>query len=394
MINIKTYAVQPKDEYPEEIKSSTVPEFVTYREDINKLKKELEPYQKYSKIIVIGNGGSITTFGIYVRALKGNGKKVFLLNTNEPDLIANLKKEFQPIDTIIVCISKSGSNVSPIEALLQFQDYSAIVVTGSEDTPLAIIAKHFKWTIINHPSIGGRFSGFTSSAFVPAELFGLPLDRIQKGAKEMYQQCSAKTEPTKNPAWQIASVMYQMQLVGKDEIFLPLYSYYLETAIPLIMQLVHETLGKKGKGFSVIGAVAPESQHHTNQRFFGGKKNMVGIFITVKNQRDQSSKTEIPEELMNVALRDGTLSDLNNIKLADALSFEFEGTKQDAREKKIPIIHIDLETIDSYHIASLIALWQMIVYYLAILLGVDPFDQPEVEISKEISYELRSKING
>lgn len=393
MINVSTFGIEPSKEYPDLIKNAPIPEFAQYQEKLAELQFQLDNYQKYPKIIVIGNGGSITTFGVYVRALKGNGKKVFLLNTNEPDLINNLKKDYTKVDTVVICVSKSGSTVSNIESVLQFQDYPVIVVVEDEASPLGQIAQHFKWKIIKHPKIGGRFSSFTTSAFVPAYLFGLPIDRLQHGANDMFKRCLLSNQPKDNPAWSIASVLYRLGLIGKEELFIQLYSYYLETSSTLLMQLIHETLGKNGLGTTAVVALAPESQHHTNQRYFGGKKNMVGIFVSVKEVRDSESKTVIPEELSSVTLRDGTLGQLNNLPLKKSLEDEYLGTKQTAQESQMPFIDIVLDKIDSAHIAGFIAMWQMAVYYLSLLESVDPLTQPAVERSKEISWRLRVDEN-
>lgn len=389
MIHTEFYGIDSRGAYPENIYSFGDPPFTKYKENIATIQKELENYQKYSNIIVIGHGGSISTFAVYLRALKGNGKKVFLLNTNEIDLINNVKNEYTKLNTVVVCISKSGTNITNLEAVLQFIDYPVIAVTQSEENTLGKIAVHYGWKIIKHPPLGGRFSGFSTSAFVPALLFGLPVDRIQKGAKEMYTLCSINNKPDDNPAWRVARALYRLELIGKDEIFVALYSYYLETSIPLIMQLVHETTGKDGKGWTVVGTVGPESQHHTNQRFLGGKKNMVGVFVTIKQQRDLHTSASIADELHQVTIREGTLADIDTVTLSESLLFEFEGTKQDALQQKIPLIHIELEKLDSQNIGQFIALWQMIVYYLARLIDVDPFSQPNVEKSKEISFLLR-----
>ncbi|OIP06897.1 hypothetical protein AUK41_01215 [Candidatus Berkelbacteria bacterium CG2_30_43_20] len=389
MIHTKLYGIESHGTYPENIRSLGDPSFTKYKENIAEIKIELENYQKFSNIIVIGHGGSISTFAVYVRALKGNGKKVFLLNTNEIDLINNIKNEYTKLNTVVVCISKSGTNITNLEAVLQFSDYPVIVVTENIQNALGSIAEYYGWKIIKHPPLGGRFSGFSASSFVPALLFGLPVDRIQKGAQEMYALCSINNKPNDNPAWKIASALHRLELVGKDEIYVALYSYYLETTIPLIMQLVHETTGKEGKGWTVIGAVGPESQHHTNQRYFGGKNNMVGVFATVNNQRDKKTSVSIPHELQHTKIREGTLTDIDNVSLSKSLLYEFEGTKQDALQQKIPFIHIELEKLDSQNVAQFIALWHMIVYYLARLINVDPFSQPQVENSKEISFQLR-----
>ena len=393
MIKVNFFGVEPSNRYEEKVVALGNPDFTKYEEDLLNIKTTLEQYQKYSKIIVIGHGGSITNFAVYLRALKGNGKKVFILNTNEPDLIVNIKKDYTAIDTLIVCISKSGSNITNLEAVLQFVDYNVIVVTENKENTLRAIANYYKWKIIEHPSICGRFSGFTSSSLAPAELFGLPLDRIIKGAKNIYKLCSINSSPEKNIAWQIASSLYRLDLIGKDEIFLSLYSYYLETSIPLITQLIHETLGKEGKGFTLIGAVSPEAHHHTNQRFLGGKKNMIGVFVTVGQQRNNEIRNNIHSDLLNIPLRNGTLKDINNVTLSYALESEFVGTKKDCEEKRIPYLHIELQKIDSENIAEFIALWQLVVYYLAILIDVDPFSQPEIENSKEILFNYRKEYS-
>lgn len=393
MIKISTIGIEPSKEYEARILSSGNPDFIKYEQDCGEIVRLLEPFQKFSKIIVIGHGGSVTTFMVYLRALKGNGKKVFILNTNEPDLIYNLKKDYLPIDTVVVCVSKSGENITNLEAVLQFRDYKVIVVTQNNDNALRKIANYYKWLVIDHPPIGGRFSGFTSSAFVPAQLFGLQINKIISGAKNIYKLGCVESLPEKNIAWQIASCLHRLDLVGKDEIFLSLYSYYLETSVPLITQLVHETLGKNMRGFTLVGAVAPEAQHHTNQRFFGGKKNMVGLFVTVKEQRHYEIANDIPLQLQDIKLKNDSLADINKISLSKALESEFIGTKNDAINNKIPLLHIELEKIDSENIGEFIALWQLIVYYLAILINVDPFSQPEVENSKVISFQYRKEFS-
>lgn len=373
MITIHPYGLKGGSGYSDLFASELPPDFTRHREDVQKLILQTDPFQKYSKIIVIGDGGSYNTFAFYARALKGNGKKVFLLNSVEIDLINNLKNEYTKVDTVVVCICPYGEQRTIIEAVLLLSEYPVIVITHNDTSALGRIAVHFGWTVILHSQLIDRFSSFNAPSFVPALLFGLPVDRIQKGAHDMYALCATDTRPSLNPAWIIAQSLYGGELIGKDELFVSLRSYYLETALPLLMQLVHETTGKQGKGWSVIGETGTGMHDFAHQKLYAGKKNVVGIFVTIHNQRDKQTVVSIPKELHGIKLNNGTLAELDNKFYDGSMNREYEIIKNIALTQNIPIIHIELERLDSYHCAQLIALWQMVAYYMARLITVDPF---------------------
>jgi len=154
------------------------------------------------------------------------------------------------------------------------------------------------------------------------------------------------------------------------------------------MQLMHETVGKEGKGQTMICADAPDSQHHTNQRFFGGRKDMMGLFLTVENQ-DSEITLRIPETVKDIPLRDGTIENIDGIPLARSIEYEFKGTWEDAISNKIPVARISLDRITPESIGELTAFWHYVAVYSAALRGLNPFDQPQVESSKAISFRLR-----
>ena len=204
----------------------------------------------------------------------------------------------------------------------------------------------------------------------------------------MYKKCSPKIPIENNLALQLSVALYQLDKEGYTEIFTPVYSEQLLGMLALIIQLIHESTGKDGKGQTIYGGFAPESHHHANQRFFGGRKNVVGIFMRVDNQEDIKSKVKIPNSLQDIKLRDGYLRDIDGITYAKALEFEYEGTRQDAIRKKIPHAAITLDKITPRAIGELLAFWQYVAVYSSVLRDVDPYDQPQVESSKSISFSL------
>ena len=375
---------------PEEFKdiSHDRPNFLDYQPDLVLLEKLHKKFAGHKKLIVIGHGGSITTFAGLYGALKSKStKKAFLVSTNDPDYLSEVKAQTSPHDTIVVAVSKSGETVTQLEALLQFIDYPLLIVTGAAG-PLAEIAHQLKSEVVIHPPIGGRFSGFTEATLVPAALCGFDVEKIVKGGAEWL----VKFNET-NPAYEAASMFAQLEGQGVVDVFMPFYSSRLFPFSNLIVQLCHESFGKEGKGQTYFAHEAPESQHHTNQRFFGGQKNIAGWFISSQNSQTDLTTT-VPENLTDIPLKEQTLSVLDKIPLQEALQFEREATIDDAKMNDVPIVYMQLEELSEHHLGELIAFWQMYAVYSSLFRAVNPYDQPQVEASKKISFSRREKFQG
>ncbi|MBU2561412.1 MAG: hypothetical protein KKD17_03875 [Nanoarchaeota archaeon] len=392
-LKIKSYSpLKPK---LDRISKREFPLFDKYHEDVVALKKVMDRYRRYDNLIVVGNGGSNTSFKAFHQALVplDSKKRSFILTTMEPDLLNGLKKAFPRRKTLVMPISKSGTTIGLIEAMLAFQGYRMLPVTDPGAGALSVIAKKEGFDMIPHPPVGGRFSGLTSSAFAPAMFFGMDVEAIDRGAREMYRQCNPTVHIEKNPALQLAAALFMLEKKGIDEIFCPIYSSKLSGFSNLIVQLFHESVCKKGRGQTIYCAEAPESQHHTNQRFFGGKRNVAGLFLTVETQEDNSSKVVVPESIRDIKVRDGVLKDISSVPYAKALEYEFRGTFQDAVNNKIPVIHVSLDKVTAFTVGEFIGFWHYVAVYSAWLRDVDAFDQPQVESSKELSFRLRKEHN-
>jgi glucose-6-phosphate isomerase len=362
------------------------PSFASYIPNIKEINKTAKKYSKKKNIIVIGNGGSVNSFDYYINALKTK-KNVFIVKTMEPDFLCDVKNKCSKKDTVIIAISKSGNTVGVIESLLYFINYKdIIIITEKNDSALKKIQETYNFDFLEHPNIGGRYSGFTSSGLLPAAISGINIEKLWKGAKKAYNKYSAKKP---NDAIKLASTLYKLDRKGYSEIFMPIYSSRIMGSGIIITQLLHESVGKKQRGQTLLASFAPESQHHTNQRFFGGKKNMVGCFIVVDKNKKSKEKIKVPKKIQNLILRDGKIVDLGKNTYSDALKAEFTGTLKDARRRKIPNIVIRLEKLDEETVGEYLAFWHYVTVYLCILNGVNPFNQPEVDYSKKISFELR-----
>ncbi|MBI2135514.1 hypothetical protein HYU06_00410 [Candidatus Woesearchaeota archaeon] len=365
------------------------PSFISHNTDfklINELKKK---YDKFENIVLIGNGGSVTSFHAFHKAFSHKLKKrVFVVTTMQPEVISFVKEDFPPKNTLLIAISKSGNTVAVIEALLALQEnneYKCLVITSKQGA-LWQIAEKNKYLALEHPEIGGRFSGTSEVAYLPAALCGIDIKKIAESSEKLYNKFY--NIDNRNTAAQTALALSSLEYNGVTEIFMPIYSAQLDGFGNLIVQLLHESVCKLGRGQTIYFSSAPESQHHTNQRFFGGRRNVAGMFLRTKDSENEV-KLKISNKLQKVQLNDATLKILQGEKLSKALEYEFSGVYQNAIRKNIPVIDVSVDTADEKNLGELIAFWQLVAVYSALLRDVDPFDQPAVEASKQISFELR-----
>ncbi|MBW2967209.1 hypothetical protein KY362_01855 [Candidatus Woesearchaeota archaeon] len=393
-MGIKSYAsLKPK---LEKIRKADAPPFERYKEDIPKLKEAMKRYRRFRNLILIGNGGSNTSMKAFHKALVPlDSRKGFeIIDTMEPDFLKEVKDKYGKWKTLVMPISKSGTTIGILEAMFAFDGYKFLPITSPNKAAMHKIATELKWRTIDHPVVGGRYSGLTACAFAPALFFGIDVAEIEKGARGMYKKCNPSVSIEKNPALQLAASLYLLERKGYSEIFCPVYSKKLSGFKNLIVQLMHESVCKKGHGQTIYCADAPESQHHTNQRFFGGKKNVLGLFITVETQDDDQSRVRIPDFSRDISIRSGKLGDIDNVPYAHALNFEFKGTYQDAVNNKIPCAHVELDRISPESVGEFLGFWHYVAVYSSMLRDVNPYDQPHVESSKELSFKLRQQYEG
>ena len=362
--------------------------FMSYRPDFELMNKYRQEFDSYKNILIIAHGGSVTTFlGYYNAFIEQSTKKAYFLSSTDPDYIYQLKRELKPSETLVVPISKSGETTTQIEALMQFTDYPMLMITGQSGT-LRDIGEKLGAKFALHPTIGGRYTGLTEVALLPAVLCGFDVQALYDGAVKWYKSYSEENE-----IWKTASIFWQLEQKGYVDVFMPFYSHNLFPISNLIVQLCHESFGKAGKGQTYFAHEAPESQHHTNQRFFGGQKNIAGFFTTI-DRFNHPTQNIFPSSLLQIKMKAHFLADIDKVPLEKSMQFEAQGTMDDAKIGSVPFAHLSMEDFSPDEIGGLVAFWQLYAVYGSALRGVNPFDQPQVENSKVISFNKRLAYKG
>ncbi|MFB6217368.1 MAG: hypothetical protein ABEJ72_10475, partial [Candidatus Aenigmatarchaeota archaeon] len=241
-VRIEIDHVNEKNRSVQELPRQRKPEFTDYSPDIE---DTVDEHDQYDNLIVIGNGGSITSFRAYLYAFMDEvDKDVRIVTAMDPDFLNRLSSELRSGNTLVMPISKSGDTTGVIESLLYFmkRDYPVFAVTSDNDGALKQIVEREDLGWIEHPDIGGRFTGLTETALTPAAFAGIEINEIRRGGEEMYDKISPDNQY--NPALNIASALYDAEKKGYEQVFAPFYSTRLFGFLPLYIQLMHETVCK------------------------------------------------------------------------------------------------------------------------------------------------------
>ncbi|MDK2849818.1 MAG: glucose-6-phosphate isomerase [Candidatus Woesearchaeota archaeon] len=334
--------------------------------------KSIRQNKQYKSFILIGNGGSINPLLTLYYPFKPKNKNILVLNSEDPYLIKkalSLNKK----NSLVIAISKSGETSTVIFNYLTLSKYDSVVITSNKKSTLAKLAiKRKAKLFFCDKKISGRFSGFSESTLIPLQFLGLNLASVKK-------IINGALKVDFKEAFKLAEFLYKNEKKGYTTLYIPIYSTQLNPLFLMLSQLFHETFGKNKKGLTIYGGLAPETQHHSNQRFFGGRKDSQALIIYAKsNENFKLNKDLIP----NIKYNGYSLRKLSDIDFNDLVKKECLGTLETAVSKNIPTAYLTTE-ISYENIGLLLMFFYMTSYYSALLRKVNPFNQPDVELSKE-----------
>ncbi|MGA1866843.1 MAG: hypothetical protein ACMUFK_05185 [Thermoplasmatota archaeon] len=369
----------------EELGSSEVPAFARYEADIDSIRKAAEDIGNPANIVIIGHGGSMTTFkgilGSLGRKLSG-GRSFYLIDTVDPLHVGMVKERCAPDDTHVIAISKSGNTLTVLEVLSIFKGYPTTIVTQPGYGALRKLARSNGWGIVDVPEdVCGRFSGGTASALLPALLLGMDVGSFIEGMREAHRYAREDKDII-----DLAGAFYMIERLGKRTLFLSVYSKGYSAFNDLVTQLFHETLSKGRKGLTLLASEGPECQHHTIQRVLDGPEDIATLFILVEG--DDGEKVSWPG--VDIEYKGIPMADMGPYSLKKAMMSEVKGVMGSLDELEAPWASITMEDESERSVGFYVGMMQYLAYFFALLRRVEPFDQPAVEKAKEIALGNRS----
>jgi transaldolase/glucose-6-phosphate isomerase len=308
----------------------------------------------FQHVMVCGMGGSSLCPEV-LRQTFGRQKgfpELLVLDSTDPDAIYNFKQQIDIRHCLFVIASKSGTTTEPIAFHRYWYEEVAQVLESPGDAFVTITdpgsqmahtaaAEGFRRIVLNQPDIGGRYSALSYFGMMPAALVGVDAARLLRQSQLMAERCRANAN--ENPAAILGSVMAECAFAGCDK--LTIVTDQTISALGLwIEQLVAESTGKEGKGIIPIVHEPLESISVYNKD---------RLFVSI-------SVGEVVEE---------TSAKLNMLAAAGH-----------------PVVYRKLA--DVYDLGAEFFVWEMATAFAGWRLGINPFDQPNVQESKDATRAL------
>ena len=313
--------------------------------------------QGVSHVVLLGMGGSslgpevlAETFG-----RQAGGPALLVLDSTDPAQIRTIDSKIDPARALFIVSSKSGSTLEP-DILKQYffrrveaavgpeQAGSRFIAVTDPGSKLQAIAKRdqFRHIAFGKPSIGGRYSVLSDFGMVPAAAMGLDIARLLAATQMMVRSCGPDVPPTENPGVVLGIILGVLGRSGRDKVTI-VASPGIADFGAWLEQLLAESTGKQGKGL-------------------------------------------IPIDGEPLALASGPDRVFAYLRLTPEAEAEQDNAVAALERAGHPVVHIAVS--DRYHIGQEFFRWEIATAVAGAVLGINPFDQPDVEASKVKTREL------
>ncbi|RDE07085.1 bifunctional transaldolase/phosoglucose isomerase [Sphingomonas aracearum] len=306
--------------------------------------------RRFKHAVLLGMGGS--SLGPEVLSLilgSGEGSpRLHVLDTTDPDQIAKVAGPIDPKETLFIVSSKSGSTMEPELLRAYFWDASGgqganFVAVTDPGSKLEATARKDGYAHLFHgdPQIGGRYSVLSVFGMVPAAAIGIDTHAFFEATAPMVFSCGGDVPPAENPGFRLGAILGEAALAGRNKLTI-LTSPQLAPLGSWLEQLIAESTGKQGRGIVPVDLEplgAPED--YGTDRVFA----WFGL-----------ASEEEPDGLEALA------------------------------EAGHPIVRITLARPEL--IGQEFFRWEIATAVAGAVIGIDPFDQPDVEDAKVATRKL------
>jgi glucose-6-phosphate isomerase len=310
----------------------------------------------YTHALLLGMGGSALAPEVFRKAfgLAQGYLDLGVLDSTVPGAVWAPAERLDPKRTIAIVSTKSGTTVETLSLFKFFYNWVADAVGGEEagkhfiaitdpGSPLLDIGTRYRFRLafLNAAYMGGRYAALSSVGLVPAALIGMDLVQLLTRAQAMARRCrlAGGAKEAANPGALLGAVLAELAKAGRDKVTF-IMSAQVASFGDWLEQLIAESTGKEGKGIlPVIGEEIGVPEAYGEDR----------LFVHLSLEGDAT---------------------------ADAAVTALEQAGH-------PLVRVSLR--DPYDLGGQLFLWEMGIAVAGHRLGINPFDQPDVEAAKRIA---------
>ncbi len=331
------------------------------REHSEHLKRIAEDVRQagFKHILLLGMGGSSLCPDVLSRTFgKIDGyPELLVLDSTVPAQVASFERRVDLRSTLFIVSSKSGTTTEPNVFKQYFFDRVSKVVGANEagsrfvaitdpGTPLHQLAKRerFRHIFFGVPSIGGRYSALSNFGMVPAAAMGLDVIRLLDRAEVMLHACSPYVPTHDNPGVTLGAILGTLARLGRDKLTL-VASPSIARLGAWLEQLLAESTGKEGKGIIPI-----DGEELGPPEVYGDDR----VFVYSALESDDTARDE-----------------------AALTALERAGH---------PVVRLKLA--DLWDLGQEFLRWEFATAVAGSILGINAFNQPDVEASKLATRKL------
>jgi transaldolase / glucose-6-phosphate isomerase len=316
----------------------------------------------FRQVVHMGMGGSSLAPLVFQESFPTgrHGLPLRILDTTDPATILKIEREVPLADTLFIVATKSGTTAEPLAFGDYFYDkvkslkgdragenFVAITDPGSPLVDLAL-TRNFRRTFLNFEDIGGRYSALSYFGLLPAALKGIDVAELLERALRMAHACASAIPVKENPGLALGTLVGELAAKGLDKLTF-LVPESLSSLEMWLEQLLAESTGKEGKGIlPVAGELPGEPTTYGNDRTF--------VYIKLEDTTDKYL-----EEKVSGLIAAGR-----------------------------PVITIRLK--DLLDLGQEFLRWEIATATAGGVLGINPFDQPNVKESKDNTNRLLKQV--
>ncbi|MDQ7827898.1 MAG: transaldolase [Armatimonadota bacterium] len=301
-----------------------------------------------ARVLLVGMGGSSLAPEVMAQVLPRQGPPFLVLDSTAPAAIR--EAEAGGLDGAVVVVSSKSGTTAETRALAAYLleragERARFVAITDPETPLAAQAADppFVRTFLNPPDVGGRYAALTYVGLVPARLCGVDVPRLLGRTGPMVEACRSP-DLQANPGALLAAFLASAAEAGRDKVTL-VASPALAPLGAWVEQLLAESTGKAGRGLLPV-----EGERLGPPEVYGADR----LFVRLTLAAEQDEATD---GLLERLVRAGH-----------------------------PVVQLVVD--DPYDLGQEFFRWEVATALAGALLGINPFDEPDVQLAKTVTDRL------